>query len=79
MDFIQRTVELPRTNVEQGGRPFAYIIAKDGAILAEVNRVAQSPDPTPAAPRGHCGLRAVEGIECRSSQTAVIAPRRFIH
>lgn len=47
MDFIQRTIELASSNVEQGGRPFACIIVKDGAILAEaVNQVAQTHDPT---------------------------------
>jgi guanine deaminase len=47
MDFIQRTIDLARANVEQGGRPFACLIVKDGAILAEaVNRVAQTHDPT---------------------------------
>ena len=47
MDFIRRTIELALSNVEQGGRPFACLIVKDGAILAEgVNRVAQTHDPT---------------------------------
>jgi tRNA(Arg) A34 adenosine deaminase TadA len=47
MDFIRRTIDLARANVEPGGRPFACLIVKDGAILAEgVNRVAQTHDPT---------------------------------
>lgn len=47
MDFAQYTVDLARRNVEQGGRPFATVIVKDGAILAESpNRVAQTNDPT---------------------------------
>jgi tRNA(Arg) A34 adenosine deaminase TadA len=47
MDFVRRTIELALANVEQGGRPFACIIAKDGTILAEaVNQVAQTHDPT---------------------------------
>ncbi|WP_406693880.1 nucleoside deaminase [Singulisphaera sp. Ch08] len=47
MDLIQRTIDLARANVEQGGRPFACIIAKDGEILVEaVNLVAQTHDPT---------------------------------
>jgi tRNA(Arg) A34 adenosine deaminase TadA len=47
MDFIRRTIDLALANVEQGGRPFACVIAKGGAILAEaVNRVAQTHDPT---------------------------------
>ncbi|CPZ24013.1 Probable cytidine/deoxycytidylate deaminase [Mycobacteroides abscessus] len=47
MDFAQRTIDLARRNVEEGGRPFATIIVKDGAVLAESpNRVAQTNDPT---------------------------------
>jgi guanine deaminase len=47
MDFIHRTIELARENVERGGRPFACVIVKDGAVLAEaVNLVAQTHDPT---------------------------------
>ncbi|SFH60667.1 nucleoside deaminase [Planctomicrobium piriforme] len=47
MDLIERTIELARANVEQGGRPFACIIAKDGEPFVEaVNLVAQTHDPT---------------------------------
>ncbi|MFJ6751678.1 MULTISPECIES: nucleoside deaminase [unclassified Streptomyces] len=47
MDFAQRTIDLARRNVEEGGRPFATVIVKDGTILAESpNRVAQTSDPT---------------------------------
>lgn len=47
MDFAQRTIDIARSNVEEGGRPFATVIVKDGAILAESpNRVAQTNDPT---------------------------------
>ncbi|MFJ9927737.1 MULTISPECIES: nucleoside deaminase [Streptomyces] len=47
MDFVQRTVDLARRNVEEGGRPFATVIVKDGEILAESpNKVAQTDDPT---------------------------------
>lgn len=47
MDFIKRTIELAKANVEAGGRPFSCLIVKDGAVLAEgVNRVAQTHDPT---------------------------------
>lgn len=52
-DFIRRTIELARANVEQGGRPFACLIVKDGEILAEaVNLVAQTHDPTAHAEIG---------------------------
>ncbi|MER7192974.1 nucleoside deaminase [Streptomyces flaveolus] len=47
MDFVQRTIDLARRNVTEGGRPFATVIVKDGEILAESpNRVAQTNDPT---------------------------------
>jgi Cytidine and deoxycytidylate deaminase zinc-binding region len=47
MDFVQRTIELARMNVEAGGRPFSCVIVKDEAVLAEgVNLVAQTQDPT---------------------------------
>jgi tRNA(Arg) A34 adenosine deaminase TadA len=47
MDFAQRTIDLARHNVTEGGRPFATVIVKDGEILAESpNRVAQTGDPT---------------------------------
>src|SRR6516165_1386663 len=57
MDFIQRTIDLARANVEQGGRPFACIIVKDGQVLAEAaNQVAQTQDPTAHAEI--CAIRA---------------------
>ncbi|GAT12132.1 cytidine deaminase [Mycolicibacterium novocastrense] len=47
MDFIQRTIDLARRNVEEGGRPFATVIARDGQVLAEsANQVVQTHDPT---------------------------------
>jgi tRNA(Arg) A34 adenosine deaminase TadA len=47
MNFIQRTIDLAMANVEEGGRPFACVIVKDGEIFAEgVNLVAQTHDPT---------------------------------
>jgi guanine deaminase len=47
MNYIQRTIDLARDNVKNGGRPFACVIVKDGRVLAEaVNQVAQSHDPT---------------------------------
>ncbi|MEU6173134.1 nucleoside deaminase [Streptantibioticus parmotrematis] len=46
-DFVQRTIDLARENVTEGGRPFATVIVKDGAVLAEsANKVAQTNDPT---------------------------------
>ena len=47
MDFIERTIEVARDNVKEGGRPFACLIVKDGKVLVEAaNQVAQSHDPT---------------------------------
>lgn len=47
MDFAQRTIDLARRNVEEGGRPFATVIVRDGEVLAESpNLVAQTHDPT---------------------------------
>lgn len=46
-DFVQRTIDLARQNVAEGGRPFATVIVKDAEILAEsANKVAQANDPT---------------------------------
>lgn len=46
-DFAQRTIELARQNVAEGGRPFATVIVTDDEILAEsANQVAQTNDPT---------------------------------
>ena len=47
MDFIKRTIELARNNVENGGRPFSCLIVKGETVIAEaVNQVAQTHDPT---------------------------------
>ncbi|MDM4139960.1 MULTISPECIES: nucleoside deaminase [Mycobacterium] len=46
-DFAQRTIDLARRNVADGGRPFATVIVQDGEVLAEsANKVAQTNDPT---------------------------------
>lgn len=47
MNTAERTIDLARRNVEEGGRPFACVIVRDGQVLAESpNRVAQTHDPT---------------------------------
>ncbi|MFG2222493.1 nucleoside deaminase [Streptomyces sp. NPDC050161] len=64
MDFAQRTIDLARRNVEEGGRPFATVIVKDGRILAESpNLVAQTHDPT-----AHAEILAIREA-CRSLGT----------
>ncbi|MQL48232.1 nucleoside deaminase [Photorhabdus khanii] len=47
MNFVKRTIDLAMKNVEEGGRPFATVIVRDGNIIAESpNLVAQTSDPT---------------------------------
>jgi guanine deaminase len=47
VDFAQRTIDLALENVAEGGRPFATVIVRNGAILAEsANQVSQTHDPT---------------------------------
>lgn len=61
MDFIRRTIELARENVERGGRPFACLIEKDGAVVAEaVNLVAQTHDPT-----AHAEINAIRAASAK--------------
>ncbi|MDG4666854.1 nucleoside deaminase [Mycobacterium sp. 236(2023)] len=64
MDFVQRTIDLARQNVAEGGRPFATVIARDGEVLAESpNRVAQTKDPT-----AHAEILAIRAA-CTALQT----------
>ncbi|RUL78892.1 nucleoside deaminase [Dyella choica] len=47
MDFVKHTIDLAMKNVEEGGRPFAAVIVRNGEVVAESpNRVAQTKDPT---------------------------------
>ena len=47
MDPAARTIELAQRNVEEGGRPFACVIMRNGELVAESpNLVAQTHDPT---------------------------------
>jgi guanine deaminase len=64
MDFVQRTIELARENVEAGGRPFATVIVQYGEIIAESpNLVAQTNDPT-----AHAEVLAIREA-CKKLQT----------
>lgn len=46
-DPIARTIAVASKNVEEGGRPFACVIVRDGVLVAESgNLVAQTGDPT---------------------------------
>ncbi len=63
-DFAERTIELARQNVAEGGRPFATVIVRDGEILAEsANQVAQTNDPT-----AHAEILAIRAA-CRKLGT----------
>jgi len=62
MDFVQRTIDLAMKNVEEGGRPFATVIVRDGKVIAEsANQVAQTNDPT-----AHAEILAIREA-CRES------------
>lgn len=64
MDFVKRTIELALKNVEEGGRPFATVIVRDGEIIAESpNLVAQTHDPT-----AHAEILAIREA-CKTLQT----------
>ncbi|MGA7506842.1 MAG: nucleoside deaminase [Erwinia billingiae] len=64
MDFVKRTIELAMQNVEEGGRPFATVIVRNGEIVAEsANKAAQSHDPT-----AHAEILAIREA-CKKLQT----------
>ncbi|PYG49755.1 guanine deaminase [Pantoea sp. AG1095] len=64
MDFVQRTIDLAMKNVEEGGRPFATVIVRDGKVIAEsANQVAQTNDPT-----AHAEILAIREA-CRQSSS----------
>ncbi|MEK5391066.1 MULTISPECIES: nucleoside deaminase [Heyndrickxia] len=64
LDFVKRTIELALKNVEEGGRPFATVIVRDGEIIAESpNLVAQTHDPT-----AHAEILAIREA-CKTLQT----------
>lgn len=64
MDFVKRTIELAMRNVEQGGRPFATVIVRNGEIIAEsANQAAQTRDPT-----AHAEVLAIREA-CRKLET----------
>lgn len=64
MDFVKRTIALAMQNVEEGGRPFATVIVRNGEIIAEsANQAAQSHDPT-----AHAEILAIREA-CRKLQT----------
>ena len=53
--FMRRALELARTNIAAGGRPFGAVLVKDGKVLAEAaNGIHASHDPT-----DHAEMRAI--------------------
>jgi tRNA(Arg) A34 adenosine deaminase TadA len=45
--YLDQAIALARANMEQGGRPFGAVIARNGAVLATgVNEILASNDPT---------------------------------
>ncbi|KAK9761895.1 hypothetical protein K7432_012853 [Basidiobolus ranarum] len=64
MNFAERTIELAKENVRNGGRPFACVIVQNGEIVVESpNLVAQTHDPT-----AHAEILAVRAA-CMKLQT----------
>lgn len=64
MNAAARVVDLARANVEEGGRPFATVITRDGELVAQsANRVAQTRDPT-----AHAEILAI-GAACTALGT----------
>ncbi|WP_216700727.1 nucleoside deaminase [Priestia filamentosa] len=64
MDFVKHTINLALENVENGGRPFATVIVRDGEVIAESpNLVAQTHDPT-----AHAEVLAIRKA-CKKLQT----------
>jgi guanine deaminase len=63
-DFMRRAIALALENIENGGGPFASVIARDGRIVAEgVNRVTATNDPT-----AHAEIVAIRAA-CSALQT----------
>ena len=53
--YLAQAVELARQNVQDGGRPYAAVLVRDGHVLAEaVNTLLKTNDPT-----DHAELRAI--------------------
>ena len=74
-DLVDRAVRLAQQNVEEGGKPFACLIVREGEVVVEaVNHVAQTGDPT-----AHAEIRAIraaaeQGVsDLRGHQVVVTA------
>ncbi|KQS15714.1 nucleoside deaminase [Frigoribacterium sp. Leaf186] len=61
--FTALTYERAQQNVDEGGKPFACLLVRDGEIVAEAtNHVAQTGDPTAHAEILAIRLAAEQGI-----------------
>jgi tRNA(Arg) A34 adenosine deaminase TadA len=64
--FLCEAIDLARENVRKGGRPFAAVLVKDGAVVATgVNEIHKTQDPTT-----HAELQAI-----RAASRALGSPR----
>lgn len=53
--FLRQAISLALANVENGGRPFGAVVARDGAVVATgVNEIVTTNDPT-----AHAELNAI--------------------
>ena len=53
--YLKAAIDLARTNVARGGRPFGALVVKDGKVIANgVNEVVATDDPT-----AHAEMNAV--------------------
>jgi len=61
--FTALTIQRAQENVEEGGKPFACLLVRDGEIVVEANNhVAQTGDPTAHAEIRAIRLAAEQGI-----------------
>lgn len=61
--LVQRSVELARKNVDDGGKPFACLLVRGGDVIIEAtNQVAQTGDVTAHAEIQALRLAAEQGV-----------------
>ncbi|WP_207344190.1 nucleoside deaminase [Arthrobacter sp. E3] len=61
--FVQRSVDLARENVDAGGKPFACLLVRHGKVVIEAtNQVAQTGDVTAHAEIQALRLAAEQGL-----------------
>lgn len=71
--LVARAVELAQQNVDDGGKPFACLLVRDGEVVVEaVNHVAQTGDPTAHAEIRALRAAAEQGITDLTGWVAVV-------